>query len=611
MDRWKLDMGGNFLENGDVLFKVWAPRVHSVSVVNIAENKEIRSPMKAIGQGIFELTFEAPLSNFDYFFCINDLELRSDPVSRWQPFGVNGPSRLYNPLSFAWTDHTWKGLPLKDYLIYELHVGTFTSEGTFEAIIEKLIHLKELGINAIELMPIIEFPGKRNWGYDGVSLYAPHHQYGGPLGLKKLINACHESGIAVILDVVYNHLGPEGNYLGQFGPYFTERYKTLWGQAINYDGPESDFVRKYFIDNALYWLTEYHVDALRLDAIQAIFDFSARHILEEIGEAFHRQANLLGRKAFIIAESDLNDVRIIKSIEQGGCAVDAQWSDDFHHAVYAFLTGSQWEYFKDFGKLSHIAKALTEGFVYDGNYSSYRKKKFGSSSTGMLGDKFVVCLQNHDQVANAEKGSRLGEFITEKQYKLASMLLFCAPNLPLIFMGQEWNCSSSFLYFTSFEDEKLAQSVREGYQREFKLENKDSFDPQNSERFQRSKINWEEVKKPAHEHMFGFYKRLISLRKKFSCLSNCRNDLMHVDFNEEEQWLILNRRDFLGSEAILILNFGDKSCTLSVVFDAGLWQLQLSSSDIDQIELTFWNDKRDSRSLKLPPQSGILYIKEA
>jgi maltooligosyltrehalose trehalohydrolase len=577
LSKWQLRMGANRQKSEEIEFRVWAPKAKHLSLSIVSEGKKTQYVMHPKDHGFFEVVLDKLFNPVDYFYCMEGEKLRPDPVSRWQPFGVNGPSRVYSPETFVWNDHKWKGISRNEYVIYELHVGTFTSLGTFGAIIEKLPYLQELGITAVELMPVIEFPGQRNWGYDGVYPYAPHHDYGGPEGLKRLIDASHQAGLAVILDVVYNHLGPEGNYLGDFGFYFTDRYKTPWGQAINFDGPYSDYVRQYFIDNALYWLTEYHADALRLDAIHAIFDFSAHSILEEIRAAFYRQAERLGRQAFIIAESDLNDVRIVNPIEKGGYAVDAQWNDDFHHSVHALLTKSRHSYFLDFGQLSQLAKSMTEGFVYDGQWSQYRKRKFGSSSAEIPGNQFVVCIQNHDQIGNACQGKRLGSLVSLEQYRLASTLLFCTPNLPLLFMGQEWNATTPFLYFTSYEDQNLAEKVREGYQREFLLEDAAIFDPQNLQRFSHSKLQWAQLKETDHAAMFCFYQRLIQLHKELPCLSNHRKDLTQACFSEEEQWLILVRGDSSGSQAILTANFKEETQTFLVFFPSARWTLRLSS----------------------------------
>jgi len=441
--------------------------------------------------------------------------------------------------------------------------------------------LKELGITAIELMPVAEFPGSRNWGYDGVNLYAPHSAYGGPCGLKKLVNACHREGLAVVLDVVYNHLGPEGNYLAEFGPYFTGRYQTPWGEALNFDGPGSDGVRRFFIENALYWLTEYHIDALRLDAIHGIFDFSAQHILAELGERFHEQAKRLGRQAWIIAESDLNDIRVIRPRSSSGYELDAQWHDEFHHSVVSYMTGARQGYLGGFGELEHIQKAIASGFVYDGSYSAYRGRRFGSSSKAEPGERFVVFLQNHDQVANTAQGRRLSELVSLEKYKLAVAILLCSPYLPLLFMGEEFAETSPFLYFTSHTDPALARAVTEGRRKEFEDfllagEVSDEFpDPQSPETFRKSKITWALAGEPRHAAVLRLYRDLIALRKRWPCLANCRKDLVHIDIDDEEQWLTLNRRDPDGSSAILFCNFGPTDRTLSFDTHQSDWQMVL------------------------------------
>src|SRR5580698_4908917 len=376
--------GATVLAGQGVQFRVWAPGVKALAVELNPER--LRIEMQRDGED-FEVVIPDGAPGDTYCFVFDDGRMRPDPVSRSQPHGVHGPSEIVDPGAFNWSDQDWKGIALEDYIFYELHTGTFTPEGTFAGVVSKLDYLRELGITAIELMPVAQFPGSRNWGYDGVDLYAPHSAYGGPEGLKSLVNACHRAGLAVVLDVVYNHLGPEGNYLSDFGPYFTDQYRTPWGSAINYDGPGSDGVRDFIIDNALYWLTEYHIDALRLDAIHSIFDLSALHILAELRDRFHEQAAHLGRQAWIIAESDLNDVQVLNSHREGGHAIDAQWLDEFHHSIRTYLTGAIRGYLAGFGELRHIQKAITEGFVHDGGYSSYRRRHFGSSSRDLQGNR--------------------------------------------------------------------------------------------------------------------------------------------------------------------------------------------------------------------------------
>lgn len=562
------------MAEGGVQFRVWAPRLNSVSVVIQQPRCEI--PMHREGEGEFVAFAPGLAPGADYTYLTDAGAERPDPVSRFQPHGVHGPSRVVSPDAFPWTDQSWKGLPLKDYVIYELHTGTFTSQGTFEAIIPKLGYLRDLGITAIELMPVAEFPGKRNWGYDGVAPYAPQSSYGGPAALKTLINACHREGLAVVLDVVYNHLGPEGNYLAEFAPYFTDHYRTPWGGAINYDGPDSDGVRQYFIDNALYWLTEYHVDALRLDAIHGIFDFGARHILEALADAFHRQAGELGRLAWLIAESDLNDVRILKPVPAGGYGIDAQWSDDFHHSLYTVLTGDRHGYFVDFGEMRDLAKSLTEGFVYDGKHSLYRRRRHGSSSTDRPGQQFVVFTHNHDQIANALGGKRLSRLLSTEQQKLAAAVLLCAPFLPMLFMGQEYGELAPFHYFTDHGDPGLAEAVREGRRKETAALTSGEFvDPQDPATFQEGKLNWNLVDVAPHAGIFRFYRDLLAARKRHASLSNCRKDLMRVAHGH--RWLTVERRDPSGERSLLIANFASRPETIPAPASGGAWALLLWS----------------------------------
>src|SRR5947209_3618668 len=380
--QWQLHFGARPLPDGSTEFRVWAPLAESLCVRVVGGEPRAVEMSRDEGD-VFEARVEGVGAGADYFYVVNGGRERPDPVSRFQPAGVHGPSRVVGPEEFEWTDSGWKGIALRDLVIYELHTGTFTPEGTFEGVIPKLAHLKSLGVTAVELMPVAEFPGGRNWGYDGAHLYAPQSTYGGPVGLKRLIDACHAQGLAFVLDVVYNHLGPEGNYLGEYMPVFSDTHKSPWGRGLNFDGEESDGVRRHFIENALYWLTEYHVDALRLDAVHSIVDISPRHLLEELAGEFHARARATGRNAFLIAESDLNDVRVIKPGEEGGYGIDAQWSDDFHHSLHALLTKAERGYFADFGRLEDLAKALGEGFVYDGRRSAYRRRRHGTPSAGL------------------------------------------------------------------------------------------------------------------------------------------------------------------------------------------------------------------------------------
>jgi maltooligosyltrehalose trehalohydrolase len=393
---------------------------------------------------------------------------RPDPASLWQPDGVHAPSAVVRPERFTWTDQSWRGVPRQELVFYELHVGTFTPQGTFEALVSRLAALRELGVTALQLMPVAQFPGTRNWGYDGTFPYAAQASYGGPHAFQKLIDACHAEGLAVFLDVVYNHLGPEGNYLGEFAPYFTDRYRTPWGSAVNYDGAGSDHVRDYFLDNARMWLDEFQVDGLRLDAVHAIFDLGARPILAAVKTVAEDVAGYTGRLIHVVAESDLNDPRLLLPPEHGGCGLDAQWSDDFHHAVHTFLTGERQGYYEDYGDAADLAEVLMVPFLKAGQYSRHRDRKHGAPPEGLSGDRFIVCIQNHDQVGNRARGDRLSTLLRDPaQLRLAASLLLLSPYLPLLFMGEEYGEDHPFPFFCSFGDPHLAQAVREGRRREF------------------------------------------------------------------------------------------------------------------------------------------------
>ena len=446
--------------------------------------------------------------------------------------------------AFTWTDQGWQAKPLSSAIVYELHVGTFTPQGTFIAAIDKLDHLVDLGITHIELMPAAEFSGTRGWGYDGVDLYAPHHAYGEPDDLKRLVDASHARGLAVILDVVYNHLGPAGNYLARFGPYFTQRYATPWGQAINFDGPQSDEVRRFFCDNALMWLRDYHFDGLRIDAVHAILDASAMHFLEQLaGEVAELQAQT-DRQLALIAESDLNDPRIIRSREIGGYGIHAQWSDDFHHALHCVLTGERAGYYRDFGSLADLAKALQRVFVYDGRYSAFRRRRHGRPPSGLSGHSFLAYLQTHDQIGNRAKGERSSHLMNVGRLKIAAALVLTAPFIPMLFQGEEWGATSPFLYFTDHEDRELGRNVTQGRRREFAAfgwNPEDIPDPQAVETFECSKLNWSESDTEPHSGLLAWHRRLIQLRREIPALSDGCVEEVRVSFDETAKWLVVNR----------------------------------------------------------------------
>jgi maltooligosyltrehalose trehalohydrolase len=509
---WALDRGARCIPDGETCFSVWAPRARTVTVRLGETLHALDAGPDGVHAGIVP---RAPLGT-DYAYRLDGGPDRPDPVSRYQPHGVHGASRIVAPNAFEWTDDDWTGLAMRDLVLYELHVGTFTPAGTFDGVITRLPELAELGITAVELMPVAAFPGTRNWGYDGVHPYAPHVAYGGPDGLRRLVSAAHRAGIGVILDVVYNHLGPEGNYLAEFGPYFTDRYHTPWGAAMNFDGPDSDEVRRYVIDNALYWITEYRLDGLRLDAVHAIYDFSAWHILEEVAAAVHRQADALGRSVLVIAESDLNDPRLVRGVQAGGYGLDGQWNDDFHHAVHARLTGEQSGYYVDFGRTADIAASLTNRFVLDGRRSAFRRRRHGAPAMDVPADRFVVAIQNHDQVGNRAKGERLGALVDPRRRRLAAALLLCAPYVPLLFMGEEYDEPHPFQYFVSHGDPDLVDAVRAGRRREFSdFAWRDEVpDPQAEATFENSKLQWALRTRPPHAQLLALYRDLLAVRKR-------------------------------------------------------------------------------------------------
>jgi maltooligosyltrehalose trehalohydrolase len=512
--------------------------------------------MESTGQCWWEARVQDANPGTDYCFSVDGSKPVPDPRSRWQPYGVHGPSRLVRD-DFAWTDREWNPPPLASAIIYELHIGTFTPEGTFLAAIEKLNAIVELGVTHIELMPVAEFPGKWGWGYDGVDLFAPFHHYGSPEDLKTLVNACHERGLAVLLDVVYNHFGPDGNYLETFGPYATRRYETPWGKAVNLDGPMSEGVREFFIANTVMWLRDYHFDGLRLDAVHALIDHSALHFLEQLSRRVKTLEAETGRHLTLIAESDLNDPRIVRGWEAGGYGIDAQCADDFHHALHTLLIGEKSGYYEDFGEARQLAKALEHPYVYDGCYSRYRKREHGRRVEGIAGYRFVVCAQNHDQVGNRAKGERLSHLAGIMKAKMAAVVLMTSPYVPLIFQGEEWAASTPFHYFTQHEDSELGRKVSEGRRKEFSSFGWDSdeiADPQDSITFERSKLNWSERNQGEHAEMLAWYRSLISLRRSTPELVNGDFEAVQVQFSEHESWVMLKR-----DQVVVLCNFGTKS----------------------------------------------------
>ncbi|MGH7508136.1 MAG: malto-oligosyltrehalose trehalohydrolase [Gemmatimonadales bacterium] len=552
-----LERGATVRPDGSVRFSVWAPHARQVGV-RLQRGRGVESfTLEPDSDAVHAGVVKDVEPGSDYYYVLDGQIERPDPVSRFRPGGVHGPTRIVSPDEHRWSDQEWRGRSPADLAIYELHVGTFTAEGTFDAVVERLPYLKELGITALEIMPVAEFPGGRNWGYDGVSLYAPQSSYGGPAGLKRLVDAAHGQGLAVLLDVVYNHLGPEGNYLGDFGPYFSDRHRTLWGQGWNLDGPDSDQVRRYLVDNALYWVTEFHLDGLRLDAADKIVDLGALHFLEEVVAAVGRQGEALGRRIFMIAESDANDPRFIRPPELGGYGFDAQWADDFHHAVHAALTGERQGYFADFGGVEPVAKVLAERFVNDGRYSPYRRRRYGRPAADLPGDRFVVCIQNHDQVGNRAAGERLSVLVSPEALRLGAAILLLSPYVPLLFMGEEYGEINPFLYFVSHGDPALVEAVRQGRRREF-----EAFawsgkvcDPQSEETFRRSRLDWSRRRQPPNAALHSLYTDLLRVRWSEPALRPGRADAS-VSHDAGAGWVSL-RLAAQGSVLMGLFNFAN------------------------------------------------------
>jgi maltooligosyltrehalose trehalohydrolase len=574
----RTELGTNYL-GPCCSFQVWAPRTQQLDLQLLGPENRCRIPMHSSERGYFHVSVDGLAPGSRYLYCLDSGQQRPDPASRFQAEGVHGPSQVVD-LHFDWEDQTWKGLPLQAYLIYELHVGTFTDEGTFDAAISQLDALRDLGITAIELMPVAQFPGNRNWGYDGVYPYAVQNSYGGPLALKRLVQACHQRGMVAVLDVVYNHLGPEGNYLGEFGYYFTDRYRTPWGDAINFGGGHSDEVRRFFIENALYWITEFHFDALRLDAVHAIFDASAWPFLAELSEAVHRRGEELQRHVYVIPESSLNDVRLIRPREQGGCGCDAQWSDDFHHSLHTLLTGERTGYYQDFGTIEHLVKAWREGYVYTGQYSQYRQRRHGNSSHDVPLHRLVVCAQNHDQVGNRKLGERLSQLVSFEGLKLAAAAVLLSPCLPLLFMGEEYGETAPFLYFISHSDLFLVEAVRLGRKKEFAaFEGEgETPDPQSEFAFERSKLNRRLLEEPKHRLLREFYQELIHLRRTLPALRPvCKENLEVIGFEEEKVVFLGRGRD--AAQVFALFSFGGRDSFLNLPLETGLWTKLLDSED--------------------------------
>ncbi|HTU18947.1 MAG TPA: malto-oligosyltrehalose trehalohydrolase [Gemmataceae bacterium] len=537
--------------DGSLRWRVWAPRVQRVELVRIDGDQRRAVPMQREERGYFHHTEANVLEGQRYAYRLDGGPERPDPCSLWQPDSVHGPSAVVRPEQFSWTDGSWRGVPRGDLVFYELHVGTFTPQGTFEAVISRLNELRELGVTAVEIMPVGQFPDSRNWGYDGVLPYAVQNSYGGPHGLQKLVDACHAAGLAIFLDVIYNHFGPEGNYLAEFGPYFTDHYKTPWGKAVNYDGPGSDAVRDYVCNNARMWLQEFHFDGLRLDAVHAIYDFSARHILRDVQKTAESVAEHSGRAAHIIAESDLNDPRLLYPRDRGGHQLDGQWSDDFHHAIHAFLTGERRGYYQDFGSPRQIAEVMVKPFLYAGGYSPHRHRKHGAPPEGLAGDRFVVCVQNHDQVGNRARGDRLLSLLgNPAKQRLASSMLLLSPYLPLLFMGEEYGEDNPFPFFCSFGDPSLIEAVRQGRKQEFSelVGQGEVPDPQAETTFASARLSWSWPEGTPRAGLRRLYQDLLTARREWPALRDFESRASRLLPNAETGSVLELLRGLASSE---------------------------------------------------------------
>ncbi|NCD69903.1 malto-oligosyltrehalose trehalohydrolase [Mucilaginibacter agri] len=594
------------INNKGVDALVWAPKAQQVSL-RICEGR-VDLPMQAEAHGYWSLQTDQLKEGDLYRFVLDREKFLPDPASLSQPKGVHEASQVIDLSAFSWTDEHWHNTAMSNYIIYELHTGTFTPEGTFEGIESKLDYLKQLGINAIEIMPVAQFAGERNWGYDGVYPFAVQNSYGGAKALQHLVNACHKKGIAVVLDVVYNHIGPEGNYFGEYGAYFTDKYHTPWGNAINYDDAWCDAVRRYFIENALMWFRDFHIDALRLDAVHAIKDFSPQHLLADIKQYTEQLSRQTGRHFNLIAECDLNDTRFINPLDKGGFGMDAQWIDEFHHALRVTAGGEISGYYADFNGIEHLAKAYNDAYVYNGQFSDHRHKNFGVK-TDNPGEQFIVFSQNHDQVGNRMPGERSSQLFSFEMQKLMATAVFVSPFVPMLFMGEEWAESNPFQYFVSHTDPELAEAVRKGRKAEFAAFHAEGEapDPMSEETFTHSKLQWQLIDEEPHKTMLAYYKKLISLRKYLSVMSNLHRNQVKASADKTIQVLTVQRW-FQGEYMVALMNFSNEIQQVSLPATDRKWVKQLDSADPD------WNgpakspEIADSNStVSMQPQSALIY----
>lgn len=607
-DLMKLRPGVTFNDRAEAQVVVWAAKAESVQIQFGAQKQPL--DLEQGEYGFWTLQTRAIVPGDSYGFVLDGEGPFPDPATVHQSEGVHGMSEATDLTAFEWTDDTWQNPQLKDYIIYEVHPGTFTPEGSFEAMESKLDYLVELGVNAIEIMPVSQFAGARNWGYDGVFPYSVQDSYGGPAGLQHLVNACHLKGIAVVLDMVYNHLGPEGNILGKFGHYFTDKYHTPWGDAINFDDQWSDAVRQYFVQNAIMWFRDFHIDGLRLDAVHAIKDFGPKHILQEIRENVDILARETGREHYLIVEMDLNDTRFVRPIEAGGYGMHAQWIDEFHHALRVSSGQERSGYYSDFDGVASLAKSYRDAYVFDGIYSEHRKRKFGMKADTHPGHQFIVFSQNHDHIGNRMLGERTSQLVSFEMQKLLAGAVFISPYIPLLFMGEEYAETNPFQYFVSHTDTELADAVRKGRKKEFAafhLEG-EAPDPVAAETFESSKLQWELPQQEPHRTMLQYYKQWIALRRSQNVLRECDRNGLSAEVFEDKQLIVIQR--VLGEEHVVaFLNFSQNSQEASLPHEHLTWQKLIASADPEWKGPEDMPAQADAGALRLAPESITVYTR--
>jgi len=589
-------------------FKVWAPEKRAMTLVLVPGGglRERRLPMTRDDHGYWEAEADDVGGGARYFFAPDDgTEVVPDPASNYQPEGVYGPSEVVDHGAFSWNDGDWRGLPFEELIFYEVHIGAFTAAGTFAAVIDRLDDFVELGVNALELMPVAQWSGDRNWGYDGVFLYAVQNTYGGPQGLKRLVDACHRRGIAVFLDVVYNHIGREGNCLERYGPYFTDKYQTPWGKAMNFDGAWSDGVRDFVTDNVLYWAEQYHLDGLRLDAVHEIYDRNAVTIWDRLYEAVKNWERRAGRRLWLVAESDGNDPRVVRPPGTGGRGFDGLWLDDFHHALYVFLDPKGWRYYRDFGTIDQLAKAFSEGFVHSGEFVKFRHRVHGASSAGISGDHFVVFNQNHDLPGNRPGGERLSVLTDVASLRLAAAALLLSPYVPMLFMGEEYGEETPFYFFSDYREPETTARLIEGRKQQFAVFEfeGEARDPQDAAVFEQSKLRWERRQERRHAMLLDWHRRLIRLRREHPLLRDLSKVRLRADVVGGHGLMIYRYSADRLLHLVCVFNFSaDTSLPVDIGYagvQQGEWRLVLTSDE--------QTPDQGDKALRLPPRSVAVY----